>query len=590
MQRRLLAALLGTLFASNVLAQSSACFDLNIGTDLGLGDDATSPGLSLGFTFNFAGVAYTQICVCSNGYIWLGPTSVTGGDYSPTEAELRTGAPRICPLWLDFQADATGSGHIYYNTVAASGSNPAYATVTWAGVFEYGTTNALSFQIKLDANNAINVSYGPDCANATGGTFSPGTAIIGASPGNGAASNLVSFASRPFNITSNTFADVQALPGFAYAGASMNWSSLNPSPGYAVADNVCTPVAYASYNRIGNGCPSPVSVYEMFNYATHAMDLSNLSFAFLANGSGGYVMVQPGSSWFSGYSSNINAGDDTTTSVTLPFAFPHAGGVLNSIVVSSNGFIWLDPSNLAVEYAPSVAGLLGESPRIAGMWTDLNAGAGGAVYADLDSNTGQFVITWAGVPEYNVGGSNTFQIALDAGGGFELRYQTVGLVPGPTGYHSAIAGYSGGNPALDSPIDLSATSLHDTGAAGTPLDMSPTGNPTPQLGTTFTLTTSSIPATSALAITILGNLPSNPALDLTSLGAPGCFGHVNVFSGLVIPVFQLTGGSGSVAVSLPIPTTLSLCGVTLYAQGAATTSGNALGLIFSNGGRLFVGL
>ena len=97
MQRRFMAALLGALLPASLLAQGP-CFDTNIGTDLLLGDDDVAQGLSLGFTFNYAGVAYTQICVCSNGYIWMGPTSVGGGDYSPTDAELRSQAPRICPM------------------------------------------------------------------------------------------------------------------------------------------------------------------------------------------------------------------------------------------------------------------------------------------------------------------------------------------------------------------------------------------------------------------------------------------------------------------------------------------------------------
>jgi hypothetical protein len=574
MRYRFLAAILSALCASPVLAQTP-CFDLNVGTDLQLGDDDTAQGLSLGFTFNFAGVPYTQICVCSNGYIWLGPTSVGGGDYTPTEAELLAGAPRICPLWIDFQANAPGSGHIYYSTVAASGSTPAYAMITWAGVTEFGTTHALSMQVKLDANNAVNVIYGADTVLATGGTAGNGTTIIGASPGNGAASHIVSLATRPALISSNTFAEVQSLPGFAYAGISMNWQSLSPTAGYVISDTPCTPNSFpapAAYSRIGNGCPPlvSVSVYELFD-GSNPMDLSNLSYAFFPNG--------------------LGAGDDTTAAVSLPFPFPYDGGVLNSIVVSSNGFVWLDPTNFSADCCSGyVAGFLSSSPRIAGMWTDLNANAAfgaGAVYADLDANTGEFVITWSGIAEYGYGGSNTFQIALDAAGGFQIRYQTVGLAAGSG--HTVIAGFSGGNQATDSPVDLSATPVYDTGATSTPLDMSPTGNPVPQLGTTFVLTTSGIPSTSPLGITIIGNHASNPPLDLTSLGAPGCLGYVEVFSGFAVPFFQVTGGSSSVSLSLAIPNTVSLAGVTLYAQGAALSAINSLGLIFSNGGQLVVG-
>ena len=107
------------LLAAPAALQAQDCFNLNLGTNLGLIDDSTAQGLSLGFTFNFGGVAYTDICVCSNGFIWLGPTSVAGGDYTPTEAELLSGAPRICPLWTDFNPSAVGSGKVYYTLLHA---------------------------------------------------------------------------------------------------------------------------------------------------------------------------------------------------------------------------------------------------------------------------------------------------------------------------------------------------------------------------------------------------------------------------------------------------------------------------------------
>jgi hypothetical protein len=589
MQPRILATLMGALLASGALMAQSACFDTSVGTNLNLGDDDVTSALPLGFTFTYGGVGYTDICVCSNGYIWLGATSVIGGDFSPTQAELLSGAPRICPFWVDFNPTIAGSGQIYFNAVAASGSNPAYALVTWAGVYEFGTTNPLSVQIKLDANNGINVTYGADTANATGGTFSPGTVIIGASPGNNAAANPVSFATRPFTITSDTFAEVIAVPSFPYAGASM---LLVPTvtPGYAVVDTPCIP--NASWTVIGGGCPLPTttSAYELFDTTNNLIDLSNRSFQFLPNGVGGYLAVQPAAGpWFAGFTNSIGAGDDTIGVVNLPYPFPYAGGYLNAIAVSSNGFIWLDPTNTnAACCSGDTYDMLNDSPRIAGLWMDLNANTGGAVYADLDATTGEFVVTWAGISEYSVPGSaNTFQIALSPSGAFEIRYQTVGI---SSIYHAAIAGYSGGLGAVDSQIDLSTTTVFDSGTAATPLGLNPPPNVTPQLNTTFPMTLSAIPNTSALSLFVLGFNNTGTPLDLTSFGAPGCNGYVNVFTGFSISILQLTGGAPSVTLNLPIPGTVSLAGLTMYAQGVADTTSNSLGLLFSNGGKIFVGL
>src|SRR5262245_3911851 len=156
---RLLAA---AFAASSVLAQSQF-FEQSLGTDLNLGDDTTAQGLSLGFPFTYAGVAYTQISVCANGYVVLAPTN-TDNDWTPSESELLTRAPRVCPLWNDMNPSAMNSGHVWFNTFPAGASSPARAVVTWANVYEYSTTNPVSFQVEFDSNNAVTVTYGPNAA------------------------------------------------------------------------------------------------------------------------------------------------------------------------------------------------------------------------------------------------------------------------------------------------------------------------------------------------------------------------------------------------------------------------------------------
>ncbi|MBK8099450.1 MAG: hypothetical protein IPK26_20265 [Planctomycetes bacterium] len=223
---------LSALFAGVALAaflpSQSPCFDLNIGTDLALTDDSTAQGLALGFSFNFNGVGYTDICVCSNGFIWLGPTSVAGGDYTPSEAELLAGAPRILAHWMDFNPSTAGSGHVYFNAIPAQGGNPAYALVTWAGVYEFGRTTPIEMQLKLDANHQITVTYGITAPQ--GGTTNTATGtMLGASPGNGAAANPVTFATRPLGVTSATFHEVLPAATFNLAGVQLGMFSTPPA-------------------------------------------------------------------------------------------------------------------------------------------------------------------------------------------------------------------------------------------------------------------------------------------------------------------------------------------------------------------------
>src|SRR5262245_21987072 len=318
----------GALFASTVLAQSP-CFDLNMGTDQNMGDDQIVSGLALGFTFTYNGVGYTSVCLDSNGSIYLGATTTAFSDYSPTEAELLSSPqPRICGLWDDFNASSPGSGHIYFNAVPAGGGNPAYAQFTWAGVYEYGRTTPINIQVRLDANNAVTVTYGATAP--LGGSLNT-TLIIGASPGLGAVSNPVSFAARPVTITQNNFADVRTVPNTP-SGFKMIWTPTNP--GYVASDITCTPNVFpppAQVQVLGVGCPavSAPSIYEQFT-ATNPVDVSGMDFTFLPNGSGGYIVI-PGIAgpFFAGFAAGLSAGDDTTHAVALPFPFPHGGSVVN---------------------------------------------------------------------------------------------------------------------------------------------------------------------------------------------------------------------------------------------------------------------
>jgi hypothetical protein len=203
MIRKLLSSVATAALAVTAAAQGP-CFDTNFGPVLTLGDDQITAPLPLGFTFTYAGVPYTDVSVCSNGYLLLGSTNVataTGGDYSPTNAELLASAqPRICPLWMDFNPTLPGSGQVFMDT-----STPGVMTLTWFRVYTFGTTIPSTFQLRLDASNAITVTYGQ---LGTPSTFQANTSIIGASTGAGATSNVISLATRPQVITSNTFADV----------------------------------------------------------------------------------------------------------------------------------------------------------------------------------------------------------------------------------------------------------------------------------------------------------------------------------------------------------------------------------------------
>lgn len=73
-------------------------------------DDGVSPVTNIGFTFNYAGVDYTEFSANANGNLRLGATAVTS-QWTNTAANAATTSPVIMTYWDDL---ATGSGKVHY--------------------------------------------------------------------------------------------------------------------------------------------------------------------------------------------------------------------------------------------------------------------------------------------------------------------------------------------------------------------------------------------------------------------------------------------------------------------------------------------
>jgi hypothetical protein len=577
MRSRLLATIATVILAPALSAQLR--FDRDMGTKLTLGDDATVQGLPLAFPFPFHGANYNAICVCSNGYIWLGPTSVSGGDFSPSDADLRAGAPRLCPLWGDYNPSATGSGGVYFKSL------PDRAVISWAHVHEYGTTNAVSFQVTLLPTGHVQVAYG---ANAARGGLFNSTMLIGASQGGGAAHNPVSFAVRPFLTGADTFHETIPMPGpIAYSNLKWDWSPA--FPGFAVsalngAANELPPPALVE--SIGIGCPKDdVTIYEQFGVGLGAVDVGGMEFTFTPNGQGGYgvtrTITRPRPI---GTISDLGLVDESTALVTLPFAWPHSSGPVTQIVVSSNGFVTLGPTNPGSGCCVgNIAGLLAGPARIAGLWIDLNPSAGGAVYTNHDPVKGTFHVVWDAVPYYPNLGSNTIHIALEPSGMFHIGLETVSIINGSS---QTLIGYSDGGGASDTgSTDLSSlTGTLDLGAHVEPLALAPLASSMPILGSSYTTRVSE--NRGLLVYLLVG--AEIPPIDLTPIGGTNC----SVYLGSpILTLVNVAFGAPASDFTIPIPYDLALAGLEFAAQSASDDAeANLLGWRISNGNRLTIGL
>ncbi|MGC6487480.1 MAG: trypsin-like peptidase domain-containing protein [Planctomycetota bacterium] len=119
--------------------------------NLTLGDDALH-SVTLPFTLNYPGGATNVVRFCTNGYVWLGNSTVA--DWSPTVAELVSGPARLCPAWFDMNPTAGGSCH--YDVVGG------VAHFTWNNVPAYtsgapGPGNTL--QVAIFPNGTVDFRY-----------------------------------------------------------------------------------------------------------------------------------------------------------------------------------------------------------------------------------------------------------------------------------------------------------------------------------------------------------------------------------------------------------------------------------------------
>ncbi|MEO6594459.1 MAG: hypothetical protein ABIP94_06880 [Planctomycetota bacterium] len=162
------------------------------------------------------------------------------------------------------------------------------------------------------------------------------------------------------------------------------------------------------------------------------------------------------------------------------------------------------------------------------------------------------------------------------------EFDNVGTSTGVFSFTRAVAGneafLAAGFPAAAGGQEIMSTrrSVAYGSGCGAPLPLGLGATP-PVLGSNWNFTTSNIDPVSPVSITFFGD--TRTFLPIDSLGAIGCFAHINALNG------SLTGTNvaGSSLVTLPIPLMLSLAGQSLTAQSVCLTLGNTFNLYTSNG-------
>jgi hypothetical protein len=156
----------------------------------------------------------------------------------------------------------------------------------------------------------------------------------------------------------------------------------------------------------------------------------------------------------------LAVGDDGFVELFPDFPIDFCGVRYTSLFVNANGSVTFGVGSGS--FSESTAAALGGVPRVAGLWDDLNASAGGTVTFEKSAST--FSVLWQGVPEFPATGANTFTITFKkkswqaeqqgtySGNPFTISYGSLSAADGLAGYSCGGASTGG----YEKESDLSA--------------------------------------------------------------------------------------------------------------------------------------
>ncbi len=195
-------------------------------------DDTSFNAISLGFTFNYNGVDYTQVSIQSNGFAAMGAS--VASSYTP----LSTGSTNnvLSVLGRDLQGNGTTSELM--SKLEGTAPNRVF-TIQWKDYKRYGTAYAgdsFNFQIKLyETTNVVEYVYGPFTvvSVATPPTIQVG--LRGAS--NADFNNRTSTGDWTASTAGATNAASMALTNvfFPPSGLTWTWTPIPPSPNFSTS-------------------------------------------------------------------------------------------------------------------------------------------------------------------------------------------------------------------------------------------------------------------------------------------------------------------------------------------------------------------
>ncbi len=151
-------------------------------------DDGTSAALPIGFTFNYCGTDYTQVKICSNGWVTFN-MGVTTSTWTNDLTNIGNIKPALMPLFDDLAGWGTGAAPSYTTTGTAPNRIFTLQLKNWNWRMSSGSAPNLAIQVKLyETSNLIEYIYRQETAAGDGTSYG---ATIGIADNNATVGYLV---------------------------------------------------------------------------------------------------------------------------------------------------------------------------------------------------------------------------------------------------------------------------------------------------------------------------------------------------------------------------------------------------------------
>jgi hypothetical protein len=487
--------------------------------------------------------------------------SVGGAVYFTIDVTAANGV-RICDLALNTSVTAGNaiSGFVYRNlnytdvTQMATGG-PELDASNWCALSTMSGTSAgqdqpsqmtLSSTIDLPQGQHLMAVFGSFNHRYTNGDPTTNTAV-----GNGMTFIGGKASNTPFSGT--VFSGSLTTP-YRIMNVTFNYFV----PALPVALSSCgTP---SSVSSVGTGCDGAGGSWYEAQIA--GGDLNGVTITGTPNGAGGIdVTTGPGAVPSPGPGATaVVLGDDDQQP---------AGGTLG-IYVGSNGIVSLGAGN-TTGFSPSVSTMLGDPSPGFYTWLDLQPDAAGSGQVWYEESGTVATVIFDGVFEWGTTTPFFAQFVIDtATGGYAV---TIGSTPGS----DYLCAYGTAGASIDTGgVDVSAGGFSHTSADVPNLALSSNA---PVLGGNWTLQTDHI-QTGPFSVFFFGDTLLDPAVDLTSIGADGCFAHTNANLTSLLGSVP-AGGSSSLTIALPVDP--AIAGAQFTIQSTAASNNLSSGFSTSNG-------